>query len=587
MPRRHRISALACLTVVIAAGAGACSSSARREAGPAPSVEAPVIAAAPSVHPEAVREVIDAVDGAIGTAWASAGITVAPDADDATFARRATLDLVGRLPEATELEAFLVDPAPDKRDRLLQALTADPAWAEYWTEELDDLWMFDRRDPRVDRTAFRRWLHAQLTARVGYDELVRRVLTASGVSSEGGGPVQVDWSLDEPPTDGVNGAVNYVMQGFLSPQDLAGQSSRVFLGVQIQCAECHDHPNGRWTQADFRRFTSAFMQVDGRPVERGMRGVRAFELEDVATPTRATRRRMRRTGYGEDPPTALDGTDLSGDAPRLALARWMTSPANPYFARAIVNRLWARFLGRGFVEPVDDLGAKDADVVLEPVLDRLARDFVEHGHDLRRLMQVMLSTRAYQRAAVGAAPPTRWEHFALRPMSDTQLLRALVDATGIEPLLEEVAGDRLPRIQQNLRRAFRFTFDVDESGDEDGFSGTVPQALMLENGPLVTAGSSALEGSTLGLALAAEDGRTLDRLYLATLSRYPDDAERAAVDQRLAEAPARSDGRLPRGGGPVARVIRQKRIRSDRPEVAVYEDVMWALLNSSEFFFIH
>ena len=137
-----------------------------------------MIAAAPSVHPEAVREVIDAVDGAIGTAWASAGITVAPDADDATFARRATLDLVGRLPEATELEAFLADPAPDKRDRLLQALTAGPAWAEYWTEELDDLWMFDRRDPRVDRTAFRRWLHAQLTARVGYDELVRRVLTA-------------------------------------------------------------------------------------------------------------------------------------------------------------------------------------------------------------------------------------------------------------------------------------------------------------------------------------------------------------------------------------------------------------------------
>lgn len=598
--RRYRLLPLA-LPLALATVVAACSSTPTAPAPVEPSSRAP--AARPGL-PADIRSVVVDVDAALASAWTARGLAVAPPADDATFLRRATLDLTGTLPAAARVATLGAPPSEPARDtargELLAELTASSAWARHWTNVFDDLWMTDERLPVVDRIAYRQWLYQALRSGTPYDALVREMITASGTNSLGGRPDVAAWELSEdssPPPE-INGAVNWFLQGIRQPQNLAGLASRAFLGVQIQCAECHDHPTESYEQEDFRRFTSAFVRVDGRRPDmgRGM-GLRRIELSDADRVTRRMRRRMQKTGYGEDPPTALDGTPLEGASPRQALAAWMTAPENPWFAKAIVNRLWSQLLGRGFVEPVDDF-RKDQEVLAPEVLDRLTRDFVEHGFDLRRLMRVIASTEAYARSSVGSGaqppeapqPPQLWERFALRPMSDTQLLDALVRATGMEPVLEEVAGERLPRLKVNLRRRFRFAFDVDEASTDDGFTGTVPQALMLLNGAVTSAGATALDGSTVGDAarLAGGPEASIAALYRAALSREPTPEELSHWLATVAKAPPveASGGRL-RGGGPVGRVYQRKRLDDRRPEDAVYEDIMWALLNSSEFFFIH
>ena len=592
MPLPHRILSLALPVALAASALAACSSTPSR---PPPKTEARPAAVRAGL-PDDIREVVTEVDAALAAAWKANGLAVAPRADHATFLRRASLDLTGTLPSPEQVAALGASELSEAaRAELLARLTESSAWARHWTNVFDDLWMTDERLPVVDRIAYRQWLHQELRKGTPYDALVRAMITASGTNSLGGRPDIADWELtdDSAPPPEVNGAVNWFLQGIRQPQNLAGLASRAFLGVQIQCAECHDHPTESWKQEDFRRFTSAFVRVEGRRPDMGRAmGLRRIELSDADGLTRRMRRRMQRTGYGEEPPTALDGTSLEGKgSPRQALAAWMTAPDNPWFAKAIVNRLWSQLLGRGFVEPVDDF-REDQNVLAPEVLDRLAKDFVEHGYDLRRLMRVIASTEAYGRAATATTdqPPELWERFTLRPMSDTQLLDALVAATGMESVLEEVAGERLPRLKVNLRRRFRFTFDVDETASDDGFTGTVPQALMLLNGAVTSAGASALEGSTVGRAARLRGGpkATIGELYRAALSREPTAEELTHWLAFVAEASiAPTTAERPRGGGPVARVYRRKRLDDRRPEDAAYEDIMWALLNSSEFFFIH
>jgi hypothetical protein len=548
---------------------------------------APVdVAVARSYVSADVRQTVVAVDALLDRAWT--GVDVAPEADDATFLRRAYLDLNGTIPDVATARAFIDDADPGKRGALLDRLLEGHAFARHATNYWDDQLMAGR-DRLVDRVAFRRWLYATLRANTPYDEWVRALLTAKGVNSDGGRQSMVAMELEpdaaSPP--GVNGAVNFVLRGARAPQDLAGVSSRVFLGVQIQCAECHDHPTEKWTQDDFKRFASAFTYVDGELLEKG-NGVRRIAVDDAARPNR---RIARRTGYGRDTPTALDGTvldgsALDGDNPRAALAQWMTAADNPWFVRAIVNRMWGTLLGRGFIEPIDDIRA-DSVVEAPEILALLSRDFVDHGFDLRRLVKVIASTKAYQRAP--RANAAAWSGFAMRPMNDVQLLDAMVTATQIEPVVAEVAGDRLPRVRARLRQQFRFAFDVDEDASADVFTGTISQALMLMNGALATAGTNALEGSTVGAAARLPGGPSIEHLVLAALSRRPTSDELARFGAYVADAslvPSTPSARA-RAKGPVARVVRQKRIADATARDAAYEDVMWALLNSSEFFFIH
>jgi hypothetical protein len=187
------------------------------------------------------------------------------------------------------------------------------------------------------------------------------LLTASGQNSAGGprrdARAKATAAIDEQTGARVNGAVNFTLQYQEAPQDLAGMAARTFLGVQIQCAQCHDHKTEKWTQDDFRRFASSFMRTRIVPIDRGkVMGIRRVELQDIDRPAPRYGKTMDLRPLADARPTALDGTDLSsGPTVRAALARWMTSRDRDWFARAIVNRMWGHFLGRGFVDPVDDM----------------------------------------------------------------------------------------------------------------------------------------------------------------------------------------------------------------------------------------
>jgi hypothetical protein len=558
-----------------------------------------------------------AIDAAIRAAWQKEGIVPAGPVDDAGFLRRAWLDIGGTLPPPGAVAAFLADPAPDKRAKAIEALLASPHYADRWTDAWDEVLVGQARSPLVDRGAFRRWLHARFEANTPWNKLVYELLTATGRNSVGGrrdtleGPAA---DAGEEADEGVNGAVNWILKYGRSPQDLPAAASRVFLGVQIQCAQCHDHKTEKWTQDDFRSFAACFAGVQAVPAgEKVKGGVRAVEVRDRDRPRRIKAKNPDREALqaiAAATPKALDGSDLSGsENRRQALAAWMTSPENPWFARAIVNRVWAALLGRGFVDPIDDLRPGNPGVLPE-LQERLARDFVARGYDLKQLIRTICATEVYQRAAAPAQGPggepardELWPRHRLRPMSPDILLNALIAATGLDPVIERVAGERRDQIRSQMRAGFGFLFDIDEESAEDDYEGTIPQALLLLNGAIPAVGVS---GSIPGTALArvldgpGADAQKIEALYLRALSRRPSAAEierwaryvnepRDAV--RTDPPPEAPQGRG--GGGRMgrtdlpARIGKQLHARPGTARQQAYEDLFWALLNSSEFFFNH
>ena len=337
----------------------------------------------------------------------------------------------------------------------------------------------------------------------------------------------------------------------------------------------------------------------------------------------------------------------------------MTAPSNPWFAKTIVNRMWNHFLGRGFIEPIDDIRPSNP-VVMPELLDALSADFVAHDYDLKYLIKQICATQAYQLSAMPAKktdPDNKlWARFRLKPMGPEELLDSLVTATNMGPTLERVAGGRLDAIKFAMNKQFSFLFDVDEEFEQKDFEGTIPQALMLLNGNLVNRGATPIPGTALADVLNSGDSdmnkiislyeRTLSRLptqpelerwidfvhaprYMSTApdalapqpqqqQPQPGQANRAARRGRfanrngmggnqaqtgqnnglnntppatpaerkaLAQAARKNQGN--NGIDPLARLAPQAALASQSPEAQAYEDLFWALLNSSEFIFNH
>ena len=606
VPRGLRsIVALAALVVASACGAP-------EKALPSPSVGV-VASASPKV--ERVPFGPSAIDAVLREEWRRAGVVAAPPADDATFLRRAYVDITGTIPPPDVTERFLADaatPSVAKRSKLVDTLLASPEYAEHWTNYWDGLLMGrEVRGNVVDRAAFRGWLRDRLSANVPWDRIVTELVSATGQNGGGGPKVKgpaMRLSVDADPipstedgddaTSAINGAVNWTLRFEPSPQDLAGHGSRVFLGVQIQCAQCHDHKTEPWTQDDFRRFASAFLHAKVAPIEHDKTkgAVRRVELVDAPKPGLRSVKNAENGAIARAKATALDGTDLDrGLGTRKALAAWMTSKDNAWFARAFVNRMWSHFLGRGFYDPVDDMRPSNR-ATASDLLDRIAADFVAHDFDVKHLVRLICTTEAY---SLAASAPTEtdpenklWARFRVAPLGPEELLNAVFRATELERTAQKAGIRDLDALRASVVRQYAFVFDTDEEVEGSDFSGTITQALALLNGALVAQGSRALPGSALAELVdgPGSDGEKLDALALRVFTRRATDEERARWTAHIERATTVVSKRSSQPSNlgrrtPLGRLAGKRTAAS--PKIAAYEDVLWAMLNSSEFTFNH
>jgi hypothetical protein len=310
--------------------------------------------------------------------WRRLAVIPSAPADDATFLRRAMIDICGTLPTVEEIEQYLSDRRSDKRARLIDRLLERQEYASYFALKWADILQnrgagYSTSKQRAGTTLFAGWIRDSLAANKPYDQFVSEILTASGSQSE------------NPPT------IWY--RTVRKSPEYVESVAQAFLGVRIQCAQCHHHPAERWSQADYYGLAAAFARV-GRKGGFADAEVPTDEIiyvkdsGDVLHP---------RTGE-RMPPRALGGDEFTlvwHDDPRRSLARWMTSPDNPFFARTMANRLWAHFLGRGIIHPIDD--ARTTNPPSNPeLLDALAQDFIASGYDVKHLIRVITSSYAYR-----------------------------------------------------------------------------------------------------------------------------------------------------------------------------------------------
>jgi hypothetical protein len=473
------------------------------------------------------------------------GLATSGNCTDADFLRRAYLDLIGLVPSELEARAFLMDRTPDKRAKLIDTLLQRPEYVDFWTLKWADI-LRDSREVLAEKGmyAFNLWIRQCVAENRPWDQFARQLLLAQGSVYR-------------------DGPANYYRTG-KTPMEMAENTAQVFLGVRIQCARCHNHPYDRWTQQQYYQMAAFFARVKAKPGERtGEQVIFAGEDGEVQNP------RTRMTAQ----PCALGSTPLpvsfAGDR-RQVLAEWLTSDKNPFFARVIVNRVWKHFMGRGFVEPVDDLRLTNPPSNA-PLFDALAQDFTRHGYDLQYLMRTIMRSQVYQRSpdAVGNnGRDTRYQsHFAFKRLSAEQLLDALTAITGVPEafagLPDGTHAAQLPdgSVPSYFLDLFGRPARQTSCGCERSDDPNLGQLLHLMNSTGVNSRLSAKTGRVATLVQSkVPDSHVIEELYLTSLSRFPTPQE----SKRALAVFASAKNRQQAG-----------------------EDLEWALLNSKEFLFNH
>ena len=484
------------------------------------------------------------IDGLAWNKLERLGIEPSGRCDDATFLRRAFLDAIGTLPTADEARAFLADGSPDKRPRLVDRLLDRPEYADYWTMRFSDLLRVDQtKITPAGAVSITRWLHRQFAENRPYDAMVRELLTAKGnVAAEG--PAAYYKALDKP--------------------DLLARSvCQVFLGVRIECAQCHHHPSDRWGQDDYVAMAGLFSGVTHKKLPDGGQSIVPGLAKDLPHP---------RTGLpvAARPLGAEPAEFAPYDDRRVRLADWMLADANPLFAAMIVNRLWAHYFGCGLVEPIDDLRTTNP-ATNEPLLAALADHMRRVRYDLKAFTRILLNSRLYQASAEttasNAADDQNFSHAARKALPAEVLLDGINQATGVVDSFEGwPAGYRAIQIWDNKLPSYFFRIfgrpvratvcECERSGEP-----SIAQALHLMDSPEIMEKLHARHGRAARLALSdwpAE--RIIEELFLSTLSRYPREPEQLAMLEAFSAG-------------------------ADRRQTV--EDVLWALLNSKEFLYNH
>ena len=505
------------------------------------------------------------LDALIEKGLAAGKTPLAEPTSDDEFIRRAYLDLHGKLPAPGSIRQFAQSRGRDKRARLVDSLLEHPDYAENWARYWRDVIEYRspvENDRNLDYALFTKWLAAQFAANKRWDKVATEIITASGRNDE-------------------NGATVFPQAEEFHAVEIAGEVSRIFLGVQIQCAQCHDHPSDPWKRQQFHEFAAFFSGIKREVVQKQEKGQRAifkvvatgathYAMPDLKDPSRKVPVSPR--FFLGDPPRI--GEQVGAEA-RLALAaKYVTSTENPWFARAFINRIWSATMGEGFYNPVDDLGPTRTPHSPE-ILDLLADHWQRSGYDIRWLFRTILNTQAYQRQSRSsntAAGRTPFASNVPSRLRADQIFDALVQALNLDQvpaaqLKAAVAkGAQAKKAARKPddpseppgRREVNHTFGVDPSTPNDDVVGTIPQALYLMNGPIIARQVQARPGTMLGelVGIAPNERAAVDALYLKVLARHPNAKEMSACLHHVSSVGDHREG---------------------------FEDILWALINSTEF----
>ncbi len=498
-------------------------------------------------NPMDVTAVARLIDSEIDKQLNAAKIVSSSRSSDAEFIRRATLDITGTIPPADRVETFLSDPSSDKRAKLVDELLASPRYGQ----RLSDIWVNQMMPTELAnrflvKKPLNEFLIDNFNANKPWDRLAFDLLTASGEQDK-------------------NGAVTYYMgnQGVDKMTDSVG---KLFLGVQIQCAQCHNHPFTHWKQTEYWGLAQFFYKVNVAVVRNNKDTTTVPGVSESARPNR--RGNPLPDSAKTAPPKFLGGktVKLAADKPaRPVLADWICTAENPFFSKSIVNRVWDQYFGRGLVNPIDDMG--DENEPTHPdLLKGLAKEFSAGGFDIKNLVRAICLSNAYQRTSQptgnNKSDSVLYSHMAIKVLTPEQLFDSLSVvvgsmADGGKGVGKKAAAGGPKGGNLTPRDRFAAFFAGSENAKSTDYEAGIPQALRLMNNPRLSGSPNVLNEL---IRSGKQPAKVIDRLYLMTVSRKPTDAEVKRLTEYVSNA---SDART------------------------ACSDIMWALLNSSEFALNH
>lgn len=526
----------------------------------------------------AVAPQVTQIDKMIAEVWDAYQINPSKPATDSEWCRRVYLDVIGRIPTADEASAFDADNSKTKKQDLVETLLYDDDYTEEFARNWTTVWtnlLIGRtggNDNRsmINREGMQKFLRDSFARNKPYDQFAHQLISATGTTAPG--------------DEDFNGATNFLIDK-VNQEDASlatSETTKIFLGLQVQCTQCHNHPFNDWKQQKYWEMNAFFRQARavGQGMQSGMGNVATLTDRDFAGENGNSLEEaevyyeMRNGLVAVAYPVFVDGTEISKSGyvkqtnRRKELADLTVK--SPYFSKSIVNRMWAHFLGYGFTSPADDLGPHN--VPTHPaLLDYLGQEFQSNEHNLRQLISWIVLSKPYglssrqNKSNTSDDPllgePPKFSHFYLRQMQAEQLYESLLAATEGEQRTGSYQEQE--RIKNDWLQQFNRAFGTDEGGEATSFNGTIPQVLMMFNGDMIKSATSTSEGGLIDTIVRSPMSNTqkVETLFWKGLGRKPRTAELSLAKTLVSS-----------NGGNFAEGLR---------------DMWWVILNTNEFIFIH